>query len=245
MKRIICIALILCAVSAEAGWWHRGRGFTVAAAGSAPTNGLVSYWKFDGDVTDSGPEDVDLTAANLTSTTGVRNTSYYIATDGYAYDATPKYTPYNFGTNDFSISCWVKSTATSQGGMVSRYSATVASFGLVTDGSGSNVWFLTRSGSGAAATHVFTSLCINDGVWHHVVAVRKGTLHKVYVDHSNTESNTSTIRDVDNTSLSMILGRYARDAGGGGLGGSLDEIRIYSRALSDSEVEGLYYWDKP
>ena len=70
--------------------------------------------------------------------------------------------------------------------------------------------------------------------WHHITAVASGSSTKFFVD--GTYVGTSPFKS--NSQISYI-GNYQ---GGGQNIGTIDEFRVYLRALSDNEVKALYYW---
>ncbi len=82
---------------------------------------------------------------------------------------------------------------------------------------------------------------IDDGNWHFVAAVASGTVLTLYVDGVQ-DGATSTIAPPTNYAGARTIGAWV--AAGYYFSGSLDEVRIYSRALSQSEVLALYNAEK-
>ena len=72
-----------------------------------------------------------------------------------------------------------------------------------------------------------------DGKWHHVVATREGAVPKVYVDAQLVKEDVAMDGDIGGDKSNWYLGQN----GGPGnfLVGSLDEVRIYSSALTQAE----------
>jgi hypothetical protein len=86
----------------------------------------------------------------------------------------------------------------------------------------------------------FTSNTYNDGLWHDVVGVFDGANVRIYLD-GGAESivGDATTGPIDTASgAKVVFGNY--NAGGGRFDGDFDEVRIYDRALSSSEVRQLY-----
>jgi len=75
-------------------------------------------------------------------------------------------------------------------------------------------------------------------VWHHLVVAQTGTTVALYLDGSLVASKTGTANTV--TAAISYLAVYA--ASNNPLDGSLDDVRIYSRALSADDVAALYAW---
>lgn len=81
-----------------------------------------------------------------------------------------------------------------------------------------------------------------DNVWHliTVVANRTTGVGSIYLDGSSVASG--TIRTDFNTTAALAIGSYIPpDATRFHFPGSIDDVRIYNRALSAAEVAALYY----
>ncbi|MDD4062225.1 MAG: LamG domain-containing protein [Candidatus Pacebacteria bacterium] len=92
---------------------------------------------------------------------------------------------------------------------------------------------------------LYTTDDIIDGNWHNVVAIRKGDNHYVYVDGES--KSLTTIRKTGtgpyniNNNYPLLIGSSLVDY----FNGQIDDVRIYNRALSPSEVKLLYESTKP
>jgi len=74
-----------------------------------------------------------------------------------------------------------------------------------------------------------------DGKWHHVVATREGDKAKVYVDSVLVKEDVAMSGDIGGDKTNWYL---AQDGNNNGyLIGAMDEVRIYSRALTAKEVK--------
>lgn len=143
--------------------------------------------------------------------------------------------------NDFTISFWVKTTQTANTG--EWYNGV----GLVDgDAPGTANDFGTAMvenkfafGIGNPDTTIVSSKPINDGNWHQCVATRQQAsgLIKIYVDGALQTSGYEN-RNTLNASSRLLFG--AISSGGGYFNGSLDDIRIFNRTLSDGEVYAIY-----
>jgi len=72
--------------------------------------------------------------------------------------------------------------------------------------------------------------------WHHILVTKNGTTYTVYVDSVRKGSleSTGTLNQGDRSNLGQTL------TGGGDFNGSLDDIKIYNRRLSQAEISALY-----
>jgi len=144
-------------------------------------------------------------------------------------------------SNDFTIAFWVKTT--SVGGMgtwrdgegLVDGSAGAASTDFGTGLVGNQFAF----GTGNPGTTLISITPINDGSWHYCVGTRvqsSGAL-QLYVDGNLEASGAGTTN-------SLTPSPYFRfgsiQSGGGFFNGSLDEIKIYNRALGNLEIAALY-----
>ena len=75
------------------------------------------------------------------------------------------------------------------------------------------------------------------GTWHHLVVVRRGAEHAIYVDGVyRTGEVSGFIANLDHESASYIVGASSSFH----FFGIIDELRIHSRALSDAEIGQLH-----
>jgi hypothetical protein len=100
--------------------------------------------------------------------------------------------------------------------------------------SGGQMQFYTNTGSGTQSISTFAP----SAGWHHYVAVYNGTKMMVFKDglkHATTVGQTGSI--IAGTGTLYIGAEYDNSEN---QQGSIDEVRIYNRGLSDEEVELLY-----
>lgn len=88
--------------------------------------------------------------------------------------------------------------------------------------------------NGSSGSSVISAVTLNDNKWHHITGVKNGTLLLFYVDGmlTNTASDITTGSTNNNHNL------YFGSRGGAGyfLNGSLDEVRIWNTALTQSQI---------
>jgi hypothetical protein len=143
------------------------------------------------------------------------------------------------GTSAVTFACWVKTTKTANGTLISygdeatgeRFAVTIgnARIGLYVFG----------------ANRVFTATGINDGTWKHIVCTLQdtGTVADsvIYMDGSSLSqlsiANGTTTIDLGLTNAPNI-GRF--HSGSEYVDGELDDIRLIARELDAAEVTTLY-----
>lgn len=151
----------------------------------------------------------------------------------------------DFTTNDFTISFWFKSTSGTNGYLLVKGIAADGSYIVYFNGSGRLALFVQTNSSnwkqvtwGSAAPAYDKA----DGSWHHFVGTRSGASNptlSLFIDGSisgvlDSVQGSGTVTTLTNTgdlTLSSPASFY---------NGSLDEVRIYNRALSAEEANQLY-----
>ncbi len=230
-----------------------------AAAGL--DNGLVLYSSFDNETAAdlSGSGNDGTLVGELKFAEGVCGKALLIegqsvaASDDKKGDRYVNYgTNIRFGTEDFSVSLWYKSTGeSSNSALISNKnykSGSNTGFAVGRFGNGINLNTAANSTRGelAAGSEELLRSTIN-GQWHHIVmsADRDGKLCG-YVDGQPTAT-----KDIS------ALASYSMDAGyplvlgasgtccNGANNGMIDEVRVYKRAVSAEEAAALYEKDKP
>ncbi len=112
---------------------------------------------------------------------------------------------------------------------------------------GNSAWRLIRSGStnkvrftcnGLSTTYVDTTSDLNDGRWHHIVGVYDGSSLSIYVDGALEGAVSSTGRiGVNNNNV--YIGENS-GAAGKYWNGSIHDVRVYSVALSTTQIADMY-----
>lgn len=157
-----------------------------------------------------------------------------------SYLSAPANSVYNFRTSDFSVQAWVKTKGS--GTVISRKSTQGGPGNggfLVVIKNDASIKFATDNGFGFY--EINSVPCgINDGNWHFLTAVRRSNVLELYLDGklipSNPRSNISPPIDVSNN-LSLMIGNVAQvQEPFRQFTGSLDEVRVWSRALSAAEI---------
>jgi hypothetical protein len=141
----------------------------------------------------------------------------------------------NFGTSDFTIEAWFRTTSAGPGSIVSKrvgcgplnnISITVASSILNMEISGS---------SGGQYTVIFGTTNVTDGKWHHVAGQRVGSVIKLFLDGIPDASNVAvvgspTLSNAGNFTIGNTSCNYY-------FNGNIDEVRVYNTALSQANIQ--------
>jgi hypothetical protein len=144
-------------------------------------------------------------------------------------------------TDDFSVTMWVKTTDTAGSAGAQWWSGKGLVDGEV--GGGGADWgtsivngkFVIGVGAPGGDTTVASSVNINDGAWHHLVATRNNTTGAmaVYVDSTLTGSGTGP---TGSRTFSPSFRIGGLQPGYNYLNGTLDDVRLYDRVLTMDEI---------
>jgi len=206
---------------------------------SSLTLEVIGYWNFD-EGTGSIAHDIsghgyNGTINNAAWTNGKINSA--LTFDGASSVVTPNIA---LG-NTFSVSAWVKPVVVPQRGYA-RIAETHYNAGLYlgTNANGSKYQFIVDAGSGSTSSCGVTYGCAVGGTvarkWQLVTGTYDGTTAKLYVDAVLVARDTFTAPA--NTNLPLHVGQY--NGGGYGWNGVVDEVRLYNRALTATEVNSIY-----
>ncbi len=197
-------------------------------------DGLVGYWNLD----ETGSPFADVSGYG---NTGTLNGTYTLATapatmkftdaGGVTFNGTTNYI--SLGTTNLpaanaaqTISVWVNftSAAATQSLVAMTAAGSAVKLGL----SGGNLRVLKNAGTLVSVT------APSAGAWHHIAYTLSGTTNTLYVDGVAT-SNTATPDSATPTAAFAGATTTTTER----LTGSLDDIRIYSRALTATEISTM------
>jgi fibronectin type 3 domain-containing protein len=138
---------------------------------------------------------------------------------------------------DFTISTWVKPTTLDTWARVFDFGTGTTNFMFLTTTNGGGKPRLTFKVNGAADQVVDSSVALTANAWSHVAVTLSGNTMTLYVNGTAVGTNTNvTARpsQLGNTTLNYLgKSQFAADPY---FNGSLDDFRIYNRALSVSEI---------
>ena len=109
---------------------------------------------------------------------------------------------------------------------------------LNVQGSQNNITFSTTSyGSGNNGESPNTKNIPVTLGWHNVILIKQANKYELFFDGSSVIAD--MLRNTSNTSTNFNLGKYA-NSNNVYYSGTIDDVRIYDRALSAEEVQALY-----
>lgn len=232
MKTLLLISVCCFQLSAFA------QGFMQPRIGG--TN-LVGWWTFnDG----SGTAAADFSGRN-SSAAITNNSAFANWTNGVIGSAVwfngmagaARVPSFNYGTT-FSVCAWVNATATNSANPFRRICETsfITNFLLSADSTGGKALWVVNNGSVGTC---FGGV-LSPNVWHLVCGTFGGTTGILYFDGVPVATNTFTAPIGAATPLEIGHSKIDVDSLGRGWNSSIDDVRIFNRALSADEVKQLY-----
>ncbi|MGD2049641.1 MAG: GDSL-type esterase/lipase family protein, partial [Chloroflexota bacterium] len=225
---------------------------TLAAPAGCPAD-MGTYWKLDetssGTYADAvGTNDGSCAGTCPTPTTDAKigGAQQFNGSSGTGIDI-PADAAFNWAAGDnFSIEYWLKTSSTCSGNevIVGRQGTVHPEPHIWTgcSSSGEAVFVLyDDSGSdGGNNNWPYSGAAINDGNWHHIVVVKDATHIRLYMDGQEKASVAKSYPSGFSSTTPFNLG-YLNLGGKYRYNGILDEVALYSRALTPTEIKSHYY----
>jgi hypothetical protein len=149
-----------------------------------------------------------------------------------------------FTTGDFSLVAWIKTTSAAESAVVaSKHDAGFLNGYILsvnassTYGQANKAFFYNSTNPGGEATSTST---VNDGTWHQLVGVRTaGSSIQIYVD-GVLERTVASQPMIGNSAAFLVGGVNFSGTPTGLFTGLVDDVQIYSSALSTANVQFLF-----
>ncbi len=207
-----------------------------------PTNGLVAYYPFNGNANDASGNGNNgvVNGATLTSDrTGNANAAYNFNGSSSLIEI-PDTNKFNL-SRDFTISTWVNAIEFgTQRSIVTKYKMLDDAFSFDIKNAKLSLQTASSPANWITAT---SNQNLQSNTWYHLVGIKdySNRLFKLYVNGELIFQQTCN----DTTSRSganLIFGNYKNNALNPSVvfSGKLDDIAIYNRALTQSEITSLY-----
>lgn len=209
-------------------------------------NGLVGYWTMNesswngtsGEVKDSSVNSNNGTAQNGATTTSSSKYSY-----AGSFDGSNDYVsiPHNSGLNSMqTVSAWIKTNSqnTVQSIVQKKQAATGGQYYALYIDSNNNVTFYINGATAGNGASTPTN-SITTGTWTFVVGTYDGSTIKTYINGQSSGTPVSLTAGDYSNSNNFYIGIHASTTAQK-FNGTMDEVRVYNRALSADEVTQLY-----
>lgn len=203
-----------------------------------PTTGLVGYWPFSGNANDMSGNGIDGTVTGSTLTVdrfGNTNAAYSFNGTSNFISLTGLNCP-----NDWSVSFWYLSNSTNAFDMQYLFGTGIGSAwgrGIGISGGGNahitGKKLISYDGTSETGNWAMGPTYTN-AIWYHVVVVDSANYHRVYFD--NVAFPNALLSNIDLTNIT--IGKRSDNVWY--FNGIIDDIRIYDRILTPTEITALY-----
>lgn len=161
------------------------------------------------------------------------------STSQYFKDATD-----SFHNAVMSVGMWVKTTSSSGATPFIYYASVDAYYGWHIDINGATFTpeFVFTNPTGGPICYVTASKGVSDGIWHYIAATNDGTNLKIYID-GVLNGTAASCTPVWTTGMRFYMGTDRPESASSpkfGYPGSVDEVQIFSQALSASQISAIY-----
>lgn len=229
--------------------------FSAAPAFADLSSGLVAYYPFDGNANDASQFLNHGTPMGSVQYGAGQNGDALILNGTDAYVQIPNTANINFATQqDFAISVWVKpdknqpDLGTGDNDIVEKWYVGQAKYPFViryindTHVDHEKIMAAQYDG-GNTAINFRSRRKLSDGEFHHIVFQRSNGVFSFYVDgYLSRSSADTTTADTTNTSDLFIgcRGNFNNGCQKNKFKGAIDELRIYNRGLTHTEIRTLF-----
>ena len=204
-----------------------------------PTEGLVAYWPFNGNANDESGNGNNGTVHGASLTTdrfGQENKAYHF--DGNDYISIPDDTSFTLATKPFALSLWITLD------QIGSYYI----MGHDEGGGTTRKWIFWFTGSGLGLHErlnggywvINSSWNPEINKWYYINLVRNQNTFSIYIDANLIGSNEDS-RSIPDPRASLIIGNA--ETTNRMFRGKIDDVRFYSKSLTDNEINLLYHED--
>jgi hypothetical protein len=262
----LIIGIVIIAIYYLGVFWHSRSMFALILSGDDIRKGILGYWTMDRDdqetsglyrIFDRSGNNINITQRQnvpvslqaATSTSGHIKEGVYLSNGNYLYVETSD----NLSTTDFSLAIWVKIpstqelTASSTNPIISKWNGSLSTaYPFLLEVTNATYGVAADRGKVVASRYdltnrpfVTSTITINDNKWHHLVFQKNGSNLEFYTDGQINDVQTDTISGSATNSWTFEIGKMAQ-VKVNMLNGSVDDFRVYTRALSAAEVKKIY-----
>ena len=202
----------------------------------------TAYWKFDegeGSIAYDSMDNNHGTIYGATWTTGQINGA--LSFDGMDDYVDMADTVKSYLETDYTILAWIKTNTVSSNNAIAAYRHTVDVYPLIFQLSQNNadIYFTVRDNSLNTAQAVYPDV-FTTNTWYHVAGVRKSDIVNIYVNIIGGIEDTATLGAINSNNLKIGALQFGGNPPSNYFDGTIDEVRIYNRALSTEEIRNMY-----
>ena len=199
-----------------------------------PTDGLIAFFPFNGNANDESGNGYD----GIVSGSDLAEDRFNNESSAFYFDGIDDYIEFNpqQSSTEFSVSAWfyMRSHAGWDNTIIAQdYSPSSRHITLLTKNDRIE-WH--RYNHTDNLPNIFSQTVIQDSIWYHVVITVHANIHKMYVDGVYEGTSTDDFQMI--STMPLRIGRY--NSGHYPFHGLIDDLIIYNRALTETEIQSLY-----
>ena len=146
----------------------------------------------------------------------------------------------DIGGGEYSVSNWINTSDPGTQVLFAAVDPSTNNPGILVEVNASGkVSYLHRApASNSGGTLITGTTKVNDGEWHHVVVTKTATETILIID--GVQEASAPNETVFNSPLEVFFAGHPVAFGNENFGGTMDEFRIYTRAICDEEAQALF-----
>jgi len=212
-------------------------------ASAAATNGLVSWWKGEGNANDAwGAHHGAVPPPKVFGFGAGRSGAAFFPKGGIAKIPDSE----TLRPANVTVSTWVKSVVPGTFKYILSKSQTAGgvSYAFYTGNGGGARFFVNLGAAGLPLSPSIAPEDLWDGTWHMIAGTYDGSTVRAYLDGLEVGAGAEGVGAIDYSSpTELVFGAYTT-AGDYSFVGEIDEIRLYDRALTAEEILAAYTEDR-
>jgi len=209
------------------------------------SSGLVAHYKFDGNANDSsgnGYNAIESGGVSYVSGKYAQATSFDGDNGKYIYTTLNPLT--GIGTSDFTISVWTKFNKVTDNWIYflgeNLYGGEEGIRALISNDSTVKIQITDLTTGSSNSSTIVSSTVLSTDTWYHIVMSRNNSVAYLYVN-AVLNGSISSIQSLTSNEFSNSITVGVRPTNWNyPFNGQIDELKIYNRALSESEIQELY-----
>ncbi|MDD2611848.1 MAG: T9SS type A sorting domain-containing protein, partial [Bacteroidales bacterium] len=233
------------------GIWSTYATRTLVVNNATTYPDMVGFWQLN-ESTGSTTYDSTVcinngTITGATHVAGKKNMGLYFTTATTNYVNIPSSASLNAITSAITLSAWVNAeTNTNNSNIIERWIYGTGiyqrAYTLYVGSNGTISFGLSNDGTSINAKWLTTTDTISRNQWTHIAATFDGTTMKIYINGTFSKSLVPGFSTIFVPTGNVHIGNWQTTATTweNPFKGSLDEVRLYKKALSESEILGLY-----
>ncbi len=213
---------------------------TTEIGGTCLTGDLIAYYPFEGNANDesgNGNNGVVSGAVLTTDKNGNANSAYLFDGTGDSIECPNSLL---LSPDQITISVWVNPTEILEQDRYIIFRSNNYFIDAMRGWGGANKPHFYMYDAAAASVSASSSVSLIAAQWNHLVGTYDGSTMRMYLNN-NLVGSAVLIPPLNHPVSNLIIGAYTTvPSSTAGFNGIIDEVRIYNRALSSTEVANLY-----